>query len=107
MTPPGFRRADDVSPGPASDCERRKGAHGNVNEMQGMVPMWDTRVARAYNRDELQDVEAGRVPPTGRGAPGGRGSAAESQGFLGRGLYRFVRTALFNLRRVKPVPDSA
>src|SRR5436309_15913670 len=92
---------------PASDRERRKGAHRKVNEMQGMVPMWDTRVAKAYNRDELQDVAAGRVPPTGRRAPGGRGSAAESQGFLGRGLYRVVRTVLVNLRRGKSGPGSA
>ncbi|TLZ70665.1 MAG: hypothetical protein E6K10_07375 [Methanobacteriota archaeon] len=72
--------------------------------MQGMVPMWDTRVARAYNRDEVQDVTAEMIPPTGRAAQGGRGSAVEPQRSFGRGLVRLVRIVLFDLRRVKPVP---
>ena len=63
--------------------------------------MWDTRVARAYNRDEVQDVTAEMIPPTGRAAQGGRGSAVEPQRSFGRGLVRIV---LFDLRRVKPVP---
>src|SRR5881396_1885470 len=57
---------------PASDRERRKGAHRKVNVMQGMVPMWDTRVARAYNRDEVQDVTAEMLPPTSRAGFGRR-----------------------------------
>ena len=87
--------------------ERHNNAHRNVNDMQGMVPMWDTRVAKARRPDTRGPLEGYfRLEyRDGTATPGG--SSGDAPNRVDRGFGRIVRVVLPNLRRVKPVPAPA
>lgn len=75
--------------------------------MQGMVPVWDTRVARAQRPSEEDPLEA-YIRSEYRGGsagPGSLGNGAPDR--VRRGVDRFVRVVLLNLRRVRPVSAPA
>ena len=75
--------------------------------MQGMVPEWDMRVARARRPSERDLLEAYIRSEYG-GGPTGPGSLGDGAPDRVRwGVDRFVRIVLLNLRRVRAVPAPA
>jgi len=65
--------------------------------------VWDTRIAKAYRMDELRDAAVG-ISSQRRRTMAAQISPQGAFGSVRKGLGKLVRVALYNLRRVKPVP---